>query len=70
MPIRVTLNGKPELLEEGILLSQLLEARGVKTPLVAVELNHRILRREEFTTTEIKEGDHLEVVTFVGGGSI
>jgi sulfur carrier protein len=69
MPIQITLNGKPETLESGTVLSQLLEAKGVQTPRVAVELNRRILRREEFPTTEIKEGDRLEVVTLVGGGS-
>lgn len=67
--IQITLNGKPETLEEGITLARLLEIKEVKAPRVAVELNRRILRREEYPTTEIKDGDRVEVVAFVGGGS-
>ena len=68
MSIQITLNGNPEGLEEGTTLSQLLESKGVKAPRVAVELNRRILRREEYPSTEIRDGDRLEVVTLVGGG--
>jgi thiamine biosynthesis protein ThiS len=33
-----------------------------------VEWNRRILRRAEFGTALVSDGDELEVVTFVGGG--
>lgn len=65
---QITLNGKPESVEEGSTLAQLLEAKGVNPARVAVELNRRILRREEFTSARLAAGDVVEVVTFVGGG--
>jgi thiamine biosynthesis protein ThiS len=34
---------------------------------VAVELNRRLIRAEKYDTP-VKEGDELEIVTFVGGG--
>jgi len=34
---------------------------------VAVELNRRLLRGEKYSTP-LKEGDEVEIVTFVGGG--
>lgn len=37
--------------------------------LVAVEYNGEILHRQFWQTTEIQEGDRLEIVTIVGGGS-
>jgi thiamine biosynthesis protein ThiS len=35
---------------------------------VAVELNESIVPKDQYTTTTLFEGDHLEVVRFVGGG--
>ncbi|MGE5619405.1 MAG: sulfur carrier protein ThiS [Sphingomonadaceae bacterium] len=68
MPHQITLNGKPESVEEGATVASLLQSRGVNPARVAVELNRRILRREEYDTTTLASGDALEVVTFVGGG--
>ena len=50
-------------------LSTLLEKLGMKTDRVAVELNRDIVSRDRWADTLLKEGDHLEVVHFVGGGS-
>ncbi len=68
MASQITVNGKPESVEDGATVAQLLEAKGVNPARVAVELNRRILRREEFASTALVAGDALEVVTFVGGG--
>ena len=65
---QITLNGKPEAVAEGLTLLQLLESKGVNPKRVAVELNRRILSRDEFASTQLKGGDAVEVVTFVGGG--
>ncbi len=68
MANEITVNGKPETVEEGITLIQLLDVKGVNPRRVAVELNRRILPRDAFATTRLKGGDVVEVVTFVGGG--
>lgn len=46
----------------------LLDQKGWKADQVAVELNGTILRREDFSTIQLSDGDKLEVVRFVGGG--
>ena len=51
------------------LLEALLENLGYKPQLVVVELNGEIISPEVWTNTKIKDGDCLEVVTIVGGGS-
>ena len=51
------------------LLEALLENLGYKPQLVVVELNGEIISPEVWTNTKIKNGDCLEVVTIVGGGS-
>ncbi len=49
-------------------LTALLESLGMKADRVAVELNRDIVPRDRWAETELREGDRLEVVHFVGGG--
>lgn len=66
--MRVTLNGKETYLEGVMTVGDLIRWSELKTTLVAVELNGDIVRKDEFETIEITEGDRIEVVHFVGGG--
>jgi sulfur carrier protein len=49
-------------------VAALVETLGMKADRVAVELNRDIVPRDRWAETTLKEGDHLEVVHFVGGG--
>lgn len=49
-------------------LAALVEILGMKADRVAVELNRDIVPRDRWADTPLKDGDHLEVVHFVGGG--
>ena len=55
--------------EAEFLLEGLLEHLGYKPQLVVVELNGVIVNPKDWISTKIKNGDCLEVVTIVGGGS-
>jgi thiamine biosynthesis protein ThiS len=35
---------------------------------VAVEVNEEVVPREQHATTELRDGDRVEIVTLVGGG--
>ena len=50
-------------------LSALVEQLGMKSDRVAIELNREIVPREQWADTRLTEGDRLEIVHFVGGGS-
>jgi len=50
-------------------LAALVESLGMKADRVAVELNRDIVPRDRWPETQLQEGDRLEVVHFVGGGS-
>jgi thiamine biosynthesis protein ThiS len=50
-------------------LAALVEILGMKADRVAVELNRDIVPRDRWGETPLHEGDRLEVVHFVGGGS-
>lgn len=49
-------------------VQDLLDKQGWKADRVAVEHNGAILKREDFSTIALSDGDKLEVVRFVGGG--
>ncbi|MFT5299315.1 MAG: thiamine biosynthesis protein ThiS [Mariniblastus sp.] len=51
-----------------MLISELLTYLEIKTRALAVELNHEIQTREAHGTTQVGDGDVLEIVTLVGGG--
>jgi thiamine biosynthesis protein ThiS len=49
-------------------LAALIESLNMKSDRVAVELNREIVPRDIWPQTILKDGDHLEIVHFVGGG--
>lgn len=51
-------------------LTALVEQLGMKADRVAIELNRQIVPRDLWSQTALKDGDQLEVVHFVGGGSL
>jgi sulfur carrier protein len=50
-------------------VTALIESLAMKPDRVAVELNRDIVPRDRWPDTMLKDGDHLEIVHFVGGGS-
>jgi len=68
MTIQVTLNGKRVELDGVRTVADLLRARGLDPRLVAVEHNGEIVPRDRYEERELRDGDVLEVVHFVGGG--
>ena len=66
--MKITINGQ-EQTSGPITLAQLIEQLGMKQDRVAVELNRDIVPRTKWAETSLAEGDRLEIVHFVGGGS-
>ncbi len=65
--MKFMLNGNSRDLPEGMTIHSLLSELKLTPDKVAVELNRRLVRSEKYDTP-LKEGDVVEVVTFVGGG--
>jgi sulfur carrier protein len=63
----IHVNGEPRLVEPGTTVASLLAALDVGGR-VAVERNREVIPRAEHGHVELSPGDHLEIVTFVGGG--
>ena len=67
--MKLQINGESREFNGPLTLSALVETLGLKTDRVAVELNRSIVTREQWSATDLREGDRLEMVQFVGGGS-
>ena len=67
--ITLTVNGKPRELETVTPLVQFLNDRGIDSQFVAVAYNGTVLRREEFASITLDQGDVVEIVRPVGGGA-
>jgi thiamine biosynthesis protein ThiS len=67
--MKVELNGKTVDLDGIRTVGDLIRSRDLKPRMVAVELNGEIVPRDKYDSQELNEGDRLEVVHFVGGGS-
>ena len=66
--VTITLNGEPFELVGPLTVSALLTTLDIDARRVAVEHNLVVVKRLAFETTEIREGDEVEIVNFVGGG--
>ena len=60
--------GKEVVLADNTSVSAYLEACRYKTDRIVVELNEEILPKDRYAETILKDGDCMEIVTFVGGG--
>jgi thiamine biosynthesis protein ThiS len=47
----------------------LIEELGLTPERLAIEVNRRIIRRADWPSTTLAEGDKVEIVHFVGGGA-
>jgi len=67
--MRLHINGEQHEFPDGLSVAALVAQLGMKPDRVAVELNLEIVPRTLWEMTTLKDGDKLEVVHFVGGGS-
>jgi sulfur carrier protein len=71
-PLTVQLNGQPRTfsgLSQPTDLASVINSLALQADRIAVELNGTIVPRQAWAATPITEGDRLEIVHFVGGGT-
>ena len=66
--INIILNGKKTELESTISIIEFLRSENLENKMVAVAVNMKIILKNEYKTTYIKENDKVEGVRPVGGG--
>ena len=67
----LTINGRNDSLDaKSLSVIELLKLKAVEMPeMVSVQLNGDILERSEFESTQVSDGDEVEFLYFMGGGS-
>ena len=68
--MNVTIAGEKKEITEGTTIAKLIVDEKVENPeYVTVTVNDEFLKSDEFETTQVKEGDSIEFLYFMGGGS-
>ncbi len=67
--LRLTVNGKAESALPGATVSTLLATMGIDPARVAVERNQDVVPRKTWADARLADGDKIEIVAFIGGGS-
>lgn len=65
----IILNGEKKDIPDGLTVEGLLRHLAVAPERVAVEINEAIVRKTTYAATDVKDGDRVEVVQFMGGGA-
>lgn len=66
--MKLTVNGNEMEFQEGISVQEMLNAMNNQNKMIVIEKNLEIVPKENFTQTILKEGDNIEIISFVGGG--
>lgn len=66
--MEIHVNGEMRTVGEGTTVLSLLREFSLPESRVAVERNRSLVRKTDFGSTPLAEGDRIEIVTFVGGG--
>lgn len=68
--MKITFSGETKDVADGITVTELMEQEKVETPeYVSVSVNEEFISRGDFSSTKLKEGDTVEFLYFMGGGS-
>jgi thiamine biosynthesis protein ThiS len=67
--VKIHVNGESREFADGLTLESLVTALSLDPTRVAIELNRSVVRRNQWESTILDDGDHVEIVHFVGGGA-
>lgn len=66
--MRIFINGVLKEIAEGLTVKKLLDTLKLNSEAIAVELNLEVVSKKEYDAKHVKEGDKIEIISFVGGG--
>lgn len=68
--LRLFINGESkDFPNNPVSLAELITQLDLPASRIAIELNRAVVRRSEWEVTRLNDGDRIEIVHFVGGGS-
>lgn len=66
----ITLNGQKKELTAVFNLKELIGRYSQNTPHVIAEINGTVVKSPQWEETPLREGDTIELVSFIGGGTV
>lgn len=66
--MKVIVNGEARDVRDGLTVADLIRELGLLKAACAAEVNRRLVPKREHESRLLEEGDHIELVTLVGGG--
>lgn len=68
--MKITVSGETKEFKDGLTIAELIELEQVETPqYVSVSVNDDFVASEDFAAQKLQEGDVVEFLYFMGGGS-
>ena len=66
--IQIELNGEAKEIDDNSTVASLVAELSLPNRGLAVEVNYEVIPRSKHPDVILKSGDHIEIVTLVGGG--
>ena len=66
--MQIKINGEIKTIKDNMTLKEVLEDLDNLPKVFVVELNRKIINKNNYQTTDLKENDSLEIVHFCAGG--
>lgn len=67
--MKIMLNNRSEIIDGDLFtISQIMVIKSFKFRMLVVRLNDRLIKKEEYETTYVKDGDDLKIIHLVSGG--
>jgi thiamine biosynthesis protein ThiS len=68
--VQIQINGETRDVADQSTLEDLVRELSLQPQRIAIELNHNVVRRNEWSETVLNSDDRIEIVHFVGGGQL
>lgn len=68
--MEILLNGKKENLNKSINIEEILNIKNIRREVVTVQLNGKIIDKENYGKILLKDGDEMEFIYYMGGGKL
>lgn len=67
--MKIILNNRNEEFDgESLTISQIMEIKSFHFKMLVVRLNDTLIKRDEYASTQVKDGDDLKIIHLVSGG--
>ena len=66
--IKIKVNGERKIVKENTKLSNLIKILKIPVKKVEIEINQEIMDKKKLNKIDLKKGDKIEIVHFIGGG--